>query len=331
MNLECTFMKRLIPIVLLAALLLTACSGSKPAQNKELREITLNLTYIPNVQFAPFYVAIENGYFSEAGLNVKLNYGNEADLIALVGSGNQQFMIASGEQVLMGRAQGLPVVTVYNWYKEFPVGIVSLAEKNINTPTDLKGKAVGLPGLYGASYIGFEAFAQTEGLQGNDYSLRSIGFTQVESLVSGIVDAAVIYLPNEPSQLRAKGYAINTMRVADSVDLIGNGLVTNETTIKDEPELVRAVLGALLKGVQFSAENPDETYRICAKYVDNLAEADETVQKQVLAESIKLWDVYPTDEDHTPRWENMQTILLNLGLMSRSVDLKGVYDGSFLP
>jgi len=250
-------MKRIIPVFILAALLLSACAGSKPPHNSELREITLNLTYIPNVQFAPFYAAIENGYFKDAGLNVRLNYGNEADLIALVGSGNQQFMIASGEQVLMGRAQGLPVVTVYNWYKEFPVGIVSLAEKNIKTPAYLKGKTIGLPGLYGASYIGFEAFAQTEGLKDSDYSLQSIGYTQVESLVSGIVYAAVIYLPNEPSQLRAKGYAINTMRVADSVDLIGNGLVTNETTIKDEPELVRSVLGALLKGVQFSAENPD--------------------------------------------------------------------------
>jgi len=324
-------MKRLTLVIILTALLLTACTGGKPAPNGSLRAITLNLTYIPNVQFAPFYVGIENGYFADAGLNVTLNYGNEADLIALVGSGNQQFMIASGEQVLMGRAQGLPVVTVYNWYKQFPVGVVSLAEKNISTPIDLKGKTIGLPGLYGANYIGFEAFAQNEGLQDSDYTLQSIGFTQVESLVGGIVDAAVIYLANEPSQLRAMGYEINTLRVADSIDLIGNGLVTNESTIKEDPELVRAVLGALLKGIQFTAENPDETYRICAKYVDNLAEADEAVQKQVLAESIKLWDVYPTNENHSVRWENMQSVLLKLGLMSQSVDLKGVYDGSFLP
>ena len=100
-------MKRhLFLLIIMTILALSACqAGSTLTANAQLREIMINLTYIPNVQFAPFYVAIEKGYFSEEGLRVTLNYGNEADLIALVGSGNQQFMVASGEQVLMARAQ----------------------------------------------------------------------------------------------------------------------------------------------------------------------------------------------------------------------------------
>jgi NitT/TauT family transport system substrate-binding protein len=98
MKTENPLMKRIIPVFILAALLLSACAGSKPPQNSELREITLNLTYIPNVQFAPFLRGNRERLFQRRGLNVRLNYGNEADLIALVGSGNQQFMIASGDR-----------------------------------------------------------------------------------------------------------------------------------------------------------------------------------------------------------------------------------------
>ncbi len=100
-------MKRLVIILELILALLTGCQA-KPAPSEGLTPVTLNLTYIPNIQFAPFYVAIEKGYFADAGLSVKLNYGNEADFLALVGSNHEQFMIASGEQVLLGRAQGLP-------------------------------------------------------------------------------------------------------------------------------------------------------------------------------------------------------------------------------
>ena len=93
-------------------MILPVLSSCKTASNGELEEITFNLTYIPNVQFAPFYVALEKGIFTKYGLDVSLAYGNEADLVALVGSDNQQFMIASGEQVLLSRAQGLPVISV---------------------------------------------------------------------------------------------------------------------------------------------------------------------------------------------------------------------------
>ncbi|HAE85730.1 MAG TPA: hypothetical protein DCG78_04385 [Anaerolineaceae bacterium] len=318
--------------IILASLALSSCQASSaPESDAQLREITLNLTYIPNVQFAPFYVAIEKGYFAEEGLRVTLNYGNEADLIALVGSGNQQFMVASGEQVLMARAQGLPVVAVFPWYKDYPVGVVSLKEKNIHTPQDLKGKVIGLPGLYGANYIGFEALANYAGLSDADYTLASIGFTQVEAVVSQTVDAAVIYLPNEPSQLRAMGYEINLIAVSDYLDLVGNVLVTNEETIANEPELVRSVVRAFYRGVKAAAENPEEAYAICANFVENLSEADQAVQQAVLAESIKLWEIDPQPGTQQERWENMQEVLLQLGLMSQPVDLQGAYSDAFLP
>ncbi len=92
-------MKRFIFFALVLCLVLAACIPATP--EPAVTKVTLNLTYIPNVQFAPFYVAIEKGYFAKYGIEVSLAYGNEADLVALVGSDNQQFMIASGEQVLL--------------------------------------------------------------------------------------------------------------------------------------------------------------------------------------------------------------------------------------
>ena len=63
--------------------------------------------YIPSVQFAPFYVAQERGYFKDAGLDIDFRYGMETDLLKLVGTNELQFMIGSGEEVILGRSQGL--------------------------------------------------------------------------------------------------------------------------------------------------------------------------------------------------------------------------------
>lgn len=320
-------MKKFCLALILLTLLLSACQKQTTG---EMKEITLNLTYIPNVQFAPFYVAIEKGYFAEKGLKVSLNYGNEADFVALVGSNNQQFMIASGEQVLLSRAQGLPVVDVLNWYKDYPVGVASLKESAINTLTDLKGKTIGLPGLYGANYIGFEAMARQAGLAEADYTLNSIGFTQVEALVNKQVDAVVVYLANEPVQLKARGYDINVLRTTDAIQLVGNGLVTNEKTIAEDPELVQAVVDALYAGIVETARDPQGAFEICKKYVENLSSADSTIQMTVLTESIKLWQTDKNVAGFEQRWENMQTVLLEIGLLKQSIDTSKAWTNDFI-
>lgn len=321
-------MKRIASFVIFL-ILLSSCRPAAPRNPGDLVSIRLPVGYIPNVQFAPLYVAIDQGYFSEQGIDLELDYSMEIDAVSLVGANELQFAIASGEQILLGRSHELPVVYTAAWFQDYPVGIVSLADSNILEPEDLAGKKVGLPMLSGASYIGLRALLDAAGMKESDTTLDVIGFTQVESLVAGRDDAVVVYIANEPVQLMERGYQVNVIKVSDYDNLVGNGLITNEITIKENPELVQKMVTAMLKGVQFSIDHPDETYQICLKFVENL-KADDPIQRKVLDASIELWKADPLGYSNQALWENMQQILLEIGLLEKPMDLGTVFTNQFV-
>lgn len=316
-------------LVLILVMILAACSGSKPASTDTVK-VKLPLGYIPNIQFSPLYVAVEKGYFRDAGIDVEFDYSFETDAVALVGAGELQFAIVSGEQVLLARAQSLPVVYVMAWYRDYPVAVASKVEQNITQPADLKGKTIGLPGLYGANYIGLRALLNTAGLTESDVSLDSIGFTQVEALASDKDQAVAIYLPNEPVQLRSEGYNINVVPVADYVQLASNGMITNEETIRENPDLVRRMVSAILKGIETTTHNPDDAYEISKKYIEGLTSADETVQKETLAISISLWQTKPYGYIEPKAWENMYQVLQSMGLIQNPLEIQSAYTNEFV-
>ncbi len=333
-------MSRLAVLIITAALLLTACASGGTANPTAgeaspgpLMTIRLPMGYIPNVQYAPFYVAVDKGYFRQAGIEIEFDYSAETDGIALVGANELQFTIASAEQVLLARAQGLPVVYVLSWWQDFPVGVASFAEADIRRPDDLAGKKIGIPGLYGASYIGLRALLNAGELEEEDVVLDSIGFNQVEALVAGQEDAIVIYVNNEPVQLAERGYPVEVMPVADYVSLASNGLVTNEATMAQDPELIRRMVQAILKGIADTTADPDEAFEISKKYVEGLEGETAAIQRKVLEATLPFWEMPQGQDPGSSRpeaWENMQAVLLDMGLLAELLDLSAAYSNEFV-
>jgi NitT/TauT family transport system substrate-binding protein len=290
--------------------------------------------FIPNVQFAPFYVAVEQGYFADEGIEIEFDYGWETDLLKLVGSDELQFAIASGDQVILARSQELPVVYVMNWYRRFPVCIVSLAETGIQGPLDLVGRRVGTPATYGASYIGWRALLDAVGLDETDAELISIGYTQVAALSEGQVDAAICYAMNEPVQMEAAGQSLDTIYVADYANLISNGLITNERTIQERPELVQGVVRAALRGLAFTLESPDEAFAISLKHVPEAASdaSTEAVNRTILDRSVEFWQADDTElgRSYDSEWQAAQRIMEEMGLIDAAADVATMFTNEFV-
>jgi NitT/TauT family transport system substrate-binding protein len=287
--------------------------------------------YIPNVQFAPFYVAVERGYFADEGIEIEFDYSFETDAVTLVGANDLQFAIVSGEQVPLARAQGLPVVYVMAWWQGYPVGVAAPADSGIETPADLAGMRVGIPCLCGASYVGYQALMNAAGVDADSAQLDVIQYTQVAALLAGTEDAVVIYANNEPIQLEDQGMEVNLIRVADYVDLASNGMITNEATIEENPDLVRAMVRASLRGLEDVLDDPDAAFEICKDYVEGLEQADQEAQRRVLEATLEFWRADRPGYSDPAAWENMHEVLLEMGSLEAPIEILSAYSNQFIP
>lgn len=318
-------------IALVWVVVLSGCAPGSVSRGKgELRKVTIAMGFIPNVQFTPMYVAIERGYFAAEGLQIELDYGMETDLLQRVGTNQLQFAIASGDQVILARANGLPVKYVLNWYRRFPVCVVSMAEKGISDPKKLVGKTVGTPAMQGASYIGWQAFLDQVGIAAKDVNVQVIGYTQVASLTEGRVDAAICYALNEPIQLAQSGYKINVFYLDQYTRLVSNGLITNDETIKKDPKLVQSVVRAFLKGLQDTLNDPDAAFAIARKAIPEMNEATAKLQRAVLQACLDYWRGDKLGASDPAAWEESVTFLKKLKLLSADVKADALFSNQFI-
>jgi NitT/TauT family transport system substrate-binding protein len=302
------------------------------------RDVIMAMPYIPNIQFAHFYVADTKGYYAEEGLKVTFDYNFETDVVQRVAQDTVQFGAASGDSVLLARSQGLPVVTVATMNQKFPIVFFSKQAAGITTPADLRGATVGIPGRFGASYIGLLALLYANQIAESELNIQEIGFAQVAALSQDKVQVVSGYGNNEPVQLRAQGVAVNVIRVADSFPLASDGVIVGEQLIDESPEEVRGFVRATLRGMQDVIADPDAAFQTSLAYIPELQSADaatQQLQRAVLQETLPYWQsdltaargLGTTDE---ASWQATHAFLRESGLLKGDVDLTKAFTNDFV-
>ncbi len=320
----------LFPVCALLLLLLAACgqqtptsSGSTTSPSANLKSVSIGLGYIPDIQFAPFYVAQSKGYYKAAGLDVTFHHGIVPDLIGSMVAGKNDFVFAGGDELLVARDKGVQALDVGTIFQKYPVSLIVPQNSPIKSLADLKGHTVGIPGAYGSTYTGLLALLYKAGLSLSDIKLQSIGFTQVSALIGHHVDAAIGYSNNEPLQLRQHGFPVRTFNVSDYQPLVSNGIITTNTTYQGQQKMVDSFVQATLKGLQDVIANPSGAVTISKTYVPGL---DVTQAQTVLQATIPVFQGSdPLGTNDSAVWESTEKFLVAQKMIQPISNLSQAY------
>lgn len=301
--------------------------------------ITVGLGYIPDVQFAPFYVALQKGYYREAGFDVTFVNGQAPELLAQNAAGTMPFILVSGDEILSARIQGIPVKMVWQLYQRFPVVAFSKQATGITTPAQLKGQVIGVPGRYGATYFGLLALLQSAGLTENDVTIREIGFNQLQAVTQGSVPVAMGYSNNEPVRMQAAGEAVNVLDVGAAVPLVSNGLSVTEEYARTNADVISRFLAATTRGLQSAIDDPEDAFQQALKMEDlrtlQTNTASHPIQRQVLAATLAVCRTPATDtfglgHQDPQAWLATYTFLRRANFLTRDTDPMQAFTNDFI-
>jgi NitT/TauT family transport system substrate-binding protein len=317
-------LRRSVPL-LAFALALAACAPTQsPSSSASLRPITLLLGFQPDVQFAPFYLAQQAGYYAEAGLDVTIQYKSDADLVRLVGNGQAQFGVTDATDVMISRTAGIPIKYVATLYSLFPVELIGPAGTVPAVPAELAAKRIGTPGKYGSSWHALLALLDAGGLTANDVTIREYPqFNQVQGLLNGDVDLITGFRNNEPWRLASQGMNVEVMTVEQIAPLPGPGMIVGDALLSSDPAVVEAFAAATVRAQATITGDIRKGLDAAIVAVPTIA-TDKATALTVLRATIELWRGSaggPTGEIDHAVWAKGYVTMRKLGFIDGSVPL----------
>lgn len=310
-------------------MLVVGCSNENKSTNKE---VTLMLDFVPNTNHTGFYVAKEKGYFDEVGLDVNIVEPGDSTSATLVAANKAQFGVSYQEDVTYARTakEPLPIRAIATIIQHNTSGFVSLKDAGINGPEDFEGK----------TYAGWQAPSEEAVIKA---LMNQVGtdFTQLKMVgadgsgFASLGKTVDMYWEFEGWAIikaRMEGYDLTYTPLKDldeRLDYYTPVIISNEKTMKEDPETVEKFMSAVSKGYNDAIENPEEAAEILYKIIPDtdkafLIESQKFLSAQYALDSEK-WGIM-NDEV----WDNYTEFMYENGLIDITVKASEQYTNEFI-
>jgi len=326
----------LVPAAALAVSALAGCAAGGESNQAEggeaLRKVTVVLDWTPNTNHTGLYVADAKGYYAEEGLDVEIVQPGDAGADAVVASGEAEFGVSYQEGVTLARTQNFPLVSIAAVIQHNTSGFAAPAALGIKSPKDFEGKTYGGWGSPVEAAM-IESLMSEAGADFSKVEIVSIGNNDFFTAQQNGIDFQWIYYGWTGVESELRGEPIDVVWLtdySDKLDYYTPVLVTNETLLKNDPELARKFLRATSKGYSFAADTPEEAANV-------LTEAVPELNKELVVASQKwlspkyIDDAARWGEQKQEVWDNYATWMSEHGLLEGEFDAAKAFSNEYLP
>lgn len=337
--------KRIISFLIVAVFLtVTGCAGtnqeqqtSEPQEEKEPTQETIRVASWsqPITEQTNLLVDEDKKFFSEHGLDMEFIPGaGGGDAIKNILSGQADIAFTDPGSLLFALDKGAKLKVIYNIYPQNVFNVVSLKEKNITKPEDLKGKTIGVYSLSSGTRQNLLVLLHQAGLTENDVEIVETGLLNFAPLMQGQVDATAA---TDTGLLMAKEKGlgdVNVINVKDSLNIPSDVFVVTEEVFNEKKDLLQTFLEAYQNSAEWMINEPEEAASLAVEYaIDGKEEKRnfEIIQLRNLSSQSELTKEKGLGALDAEIFQQAADTYHSLGLIENTLNISEVVVEDFVP